>query len=91
MYNVYVYLGRQSLHSFVTDGDDYKIIKNYRIGPFSFSSDKKCFDLSINEDVDVEPDEGLTLAISDEPANVMVKPRVMMVTIENDDGKSQEN
>ena len=70
-----------------TDGDDYKNIKNLRIGPFSYSSNKICFDLSINDDADVEPDEGFTLAISGEPANVKVKPRVMLVTIKNDDGK----
>ena len=75
------------MHIFDTDGDDYKNIKNFRIGPFSYSSNKRCFDVSIYGDADVELDEGFTLAISGEPVNVKVKPRVMLVTIKNDDGK----
>ena len=74
-------------HIIFTDGNDYKSIRNFQIGPFSYSSNKTCFDLSIIGDTDVEADEGFTLAISGEPANVKVKPKVMLVTIKNDDGK----
>ena len=46
-----------------------------------------CFNMSIYGDADVELDEVFTLAISGEPVNVKVKPREMLITIKNDDGK----